>query len=103
MKLYEIAHSRTGDKGNISTISLIAYKAEYYDLICSQVTEESVLGLFKPLGANKVERYKLPKLNALNFVLHNTLDGGVTKSLMLDIHGKSYSSLMLELEVDNFE
>ena len=99
MKLYDIAHSRTGDKGNISTISVIAYKAEHYDLICSKVTVESVYKLFQPLGATKVERYELPQLYALNFVLHNTLDGGVTKSIMLDIHGKCFSSLMLEMEV----
>ena len=100
MKLREIAHSRTGDKGNLSTISVIAYKKTDYEIICKKVTEEAVLRHFTTIGATKVERYELPQLGALNFVLHNTLDGGVTRSLALDIHGKTLSSLMLELELD---
>lgn len=99
MKLYEIAHARTGDKGNISTISVIAYDEADYPLLLEQVTEERVQTLFQKIGATKVERYPLPNLGALNFVLHNTLGGGVTRSLALDAHGKSLSGLMLELEI----
>ena len=99
MKLYEIAHARTGDKGNISTISVIAYNEADYPLLLEQVTEERVKNLFHKIGATKVERYPLPNLGALNFVLHNTLGGGVTRSLALDAHGKSLSGLMLELEI----
>ena len=99
MKLYEIAHARTGDKGNISTISVIAYDEADYSLLLEQVTEERVQTLFQKIGATKVERYPLPTLGALNFVLHNTLGGGVTRSLALDAHGKSLSGLMLELEI----
>ena len=100
MKLYEIAHARTGDKGNISTISVIAYDETDYPLLLEQVTEERVQTQFKKVGATKVERYPLPNLGALNFVLYNTLGGGVTRSLALDAHGKSLSGLMLELEID---
>ena len=100
MKLHRIAHSRTGDKGNISTISVIAYNKTDYKTICAKVTEDVVLHHFAPIGTTKVERYELPQLGALNFVLHNTLDGGVTRSLALDIHGKTLSSFMLELELE---
>lgn len=103
MKLYEIAHARTGDKGNISTISVIAYDEADYPLLLEQVTEERVQTLFQKIGATKVERYPLPNLGALNFVLHNTLGGGVTRSLALDAHGKSLSGLMLELEITEKE
>lgn len=100
MKLYELAHSRTGDKGNISTISVIAYYEKDYPLLTEQVTEERVKAQFEKVGTTKVERYLLPNLGALNFVLHNTLGGGVTRSLALDAHGKSLSGLMLELEIE---
>lgn len=99
MKLYDIAHSRTGDKGNISTISVIAYREEDYPTICSRVTAERVREYFAPLGCTAAERYELPTLGAVNFVLHNTLGGGVTRSLALDTHGKSLSSYLLELEL----
>jgi len=99
MKLYEIAHSRTGDKGNISTISVIAYDEADFPLLERLVTAERVLSHFANLGAEQVERYVLPNLGALNFVLHNTLDGGVTQSLALDTHGKSLSGWMLEMEI----
>ena len=100
MKLREIAHSRAGDKGNLSTISVIAYKDIDYVKICKSVTEEAVKRHFGPLGVTKVERYELPGLSALNFVLHDTLCGGVLRSLAIDTHGKSLSGFMLELELD---
>ena len=99
MKLYDIAHSRTGDKGNISTISVIAYNESDYPVLNKNVTVERVMELFREIGVTAVERYELPSLGALNFVLHNTLGGGVTRSLAIDTHGKSLSGLMLELEI----
>lgn len=99
MKLYDIAHSRTGDKGNISTISVIAYDEKNYKMICEAVTAQRVKEHFAQVGCTAVERYELPTLGALNFVLHDTLGGGVTRSLALDAHGKSLSGLMLEMEI----
>lgn len=99
MKLYDIAHSRTGDKGNISTISLIAYKEEDYKILEEKVTSEKVKEWFKEFGTTTVDRYELPQLWALNFVLGNTLGGGVTKSLASDMHGKSLSSALLEMDI----
>jgi len=99
MKLFELAHSRTGDKGNISTISVIAYRRQDYETLRRAVTAEKVLALFAPLGATGAERYEMPNLAALNFVLAGTLGGGVTRSLALDAHGKALSGLLLEMEV----
>ena len=99
MKLREIAHSRTGDKGNISNISLIAFKEEDYDLIKEKVTEVIVKEWFKDIVQGKVVRYELPNLNAFNFVMYGALGGGVTKSLTQDMHGKSLSSKLLDLEI----
>lgn len=100
MKLHEIAHSRTGDKGNISTISLIAYEEKDYEKIRENITAERVFRWFEPLNVTSVERYEVPSLGALNFVLHDTLSGGVTRSLALDIHGKSLSSYLLEMTLE---
>lgn len=99
MKLHEIAHSRTGDKGNLSTLSLIAYSKSDYALLQRQVTADRVLEQFAPLGATAVRRYELPQLGALNFVVENVLGGGVTRSLALDAHGKALSGLLLEMEI----
>ncbi|WP_367110590.1 hypothetical protein [uncultured Psychrobacter sp.] len=99
MKLREIAHSRTGDKGNISNISVIAYKDEDYELIKEKVTEEVVKEWFKDIVQGEVTRYELPNLSAFNFVMTGALGGGVTKSLAQDMHGKSLSSKLLDLEI----
>lgn len=99
MKLREIAHSRTGDKGNISNISLVAFKEESYELIKEKVTEEAVKEWFKDIVEGDVIRYELPNLNAFNFVMYGALGGGVTKSLAQDMHGKSLSSKLLDLEI----
>ena len=88
MKLREIAHSRTGDKGNISNISVIAYDAKNYPLLLAQVTSERVKSHFAGVVAGEVVRYELPNLAALNFVMTQALGGGVTRSLALDAHGK---------------
>lgn len=99
MKLWEIAHSRTGDKGNISNISLIVYDKSNFDLIQSQVTAERVKDWFGDRIKGKVDRYELPQLGALNFVLHDALEGGVTSASTLDKHGKSMSSYLLMMEM----
>ncbi len=99
MKLREIAHSRTGDKGDISNISVIAYKDEDYELIKEKVTEEVVKEWFKDIVQGEVTRYELPNLSAFNFVMTGALGGGVTKSLAQDMHGKSLSSKLLDLEI----
>lgn len=100
MKLRELAHSRTGDKGNISNISVIAYKEEDYPLLVQQVTAEKVKAYFSEIVKGEVVRYELPKIGALNFVMYDALSGGVTRSLSIDIHGKSLSSALLNFEVD---
>lgn len=99
MKLREIAHSRTGDKGDISNISLIAFKSEDYELIKEKVTERVVKEWFKGIVQGKVVRYELPNLHAFNFVMYGALGGGVTKSLAQDMHGKSLSSKLLDLDI----
>jgi hypothetical protein len=100
MKLREIAHSRTGDKGNISNISVIAYDAKDYPLLLAQVTPDRVKAHFGGVVEGEVVRYELPKIFALNFVMDKALGGGVTRSLALDAHGKSLSSALLDLEID---
>jgi hypothetical protein len=99
MKLREIAHSRTGDKGNTSNISVIAYREKDYSLLLEQVTSERVKAHFSGVVEGEVVRYELPNISALNFVMTNTLGGGVTRSLALDAHGKSLSSALLDLEI----
>lgn len=100
MKLREIAHSRTGDKGDISNISLIAYKPEYYELLRKKVTAERVAGWFGGIVRGDVTRYEIPSLGALNFVMKQALGGGVTRSLAIDTHGKSLSSALLDMEIE---
>jgi len=99
MKLWEIAHSRTGDKGNISNISLIAYDMKDFELIREKVTLDKVKDFFKDIVKGEVVRYELPNVGALNFVMYDALGGGVTRSLSLDKHGKSLSSYILEMEI----
>ncbi|AVQ26977.1 MULTISPECIES: hypothetical protein [Fusobacterium] len=99
MKLLDIAHSRTGDKGNISNISLIVYDEKDYELIREKVTAEKVKEYFKDIVHGEVVRYEIPNLGALNFVMDEALGGGVTRSLALDKHGKSLSSALLEMEI----
>ena len=100
MKLREIAHSRTGDKGDTSNISVIAYRETHYPLLREQVTAERVKAHFAGVVEGDVVRYELPNIAALNFVMSRTLGGGVTRSLALDAHGKSLSSALLDLEID---
>ena len=100
-KLREIAHSRTGDKGNTSNISVIAYDEKDFALLKAQVTCERVKALFAGVVEGEVVRYELPNIAALNFVMTNALGGGVTRSLALDAHGKSLSSALLEMEIED--
>ncbi|MDP3074125.1 hypothetical protein [Bradyrhizobium sp.] len=100
-KLRELAHSRAGDKGNISNISVIAYDAENYPLLLEQVTSARVKALFAGVVEGDVVRYELPNIAALNFVMSGALGGGVTRSLALDAHGKSLSSALLDLDIDD--
>ena len=99
MKLREIAHSRTGDKGNISNISVIAYKRQDYEAIKQKVTAEKVKEYFSGIVKGDVVIYELPNLWALNIVMYQALGGGVTRSLSLDTHGKSLSSLLMDMEI----
>ncbi|HOY11858.1 MAG TPA: hypothetical protein PLY70_01910 [Saprospiraceae bacterium] len=99
MKLLEIAHARSGDKGNISNISLIVYDQSNFQFIKENVTEEKVKDWFKDIVLGEVKRYELPQLGALNFVLYDALDGGVTSSTLLDKHRKSLSSFLLEMDI----
>ena len=98
--LYELAHARTGDKGNKINISLIAYRAQDYDLLVAQVTPERVAAHFAHRQPSGVTRYLLPGLGAMNFVLEDVLDGGVNDSLNLDMYGKGLSFHLLTLSVD---
>jgi hypothetical protein len=95
--LYCAAHARTGDKGNRSNISVIAWHPVLYDAIVEQITEEAVAAQFSHRKPTQVTRYLLPKLHAMNFVLDDVLDGGVNDSLNLDSHGKALSFLLLEI------
>jgi hypothetical protein len=99
MKLGTIAHSRTGDKGDTANISVIAYDPSDYPHLEEHVTAELVRAHFADIVAGEVVRYTLPKIGALNFVLHRALGGGVTRSLALDAHGKCLSSAILDLEI----
>lgn len=99
MKLWDIAHSRTGDKGNISNISLIAYDSKDYELLKDRATAEKVKEHFRGIVKGDVVRYELPNIYALNFVMQAALGGGVTRSLSLDMHGKALSSYLLNMEI----
>jgi hypothetical protein len=97
--LRELAHGRTGDKGNRSNISVIAYRAADFPALVEQVTEERVAALFAHRRPARVKRYVLPLLAAMNFVIDDVLDGGVNGSLNLDTHGKALAFLLLDLPI----
>ena len=99
MKLHEIAHARTGDKGDISNISLIAYAEADWPALRDRITPERVAAHFGTFPAASVTRYELPQLQALNFVIRGALAGGVTRSLAQDAHGKCLASVLLEMEL----
>ena len=97
--LHRLAHGRTGDKGDRSNISVIAYRAGDYELLVEQVTEARVAELFAHRRPTAVKRYLLPRLAAMNFVIDGVLDGGVNGSLNLDAHGKSLAFLLLQMPI----
>jgi hypothetical protein len=99
MTAREVAHARTGDNGDTCNISLIAFDARNYPRLRERATAGRVQALFAGGIAGEVRRYELPQLGALNFVMTRALGGGVTRSLALDAHGKSLSSLLLELDI----
>ncbi|HKS39315.1 MAG TPA: hypothetical protein VJX74_01790 [Blastocatellia bacterium] len=100
VKLVEIAHARSGDKGDTANVGLIAYKPEHYSILVEQVTAERVKEHFKGICFGEVERFEIPNLGALNFLLHQSLDGGGTLSLKTDAQGKTYSSALLRMEIE---
>ncbi len=99
MILRDLAHARAGDKGNISNIAVFAYSASDFSFLCRYLSPDRVRAHFREIVQGDVIRYELPKLAALNFVMHGALGGGVTRSLALDAHGKCLSSILLDLEI----
>lgn len=98
-RVHDIAHARSGDKGNTSNVAVIAYDDAGYERIRRQLTSERVLAAYAHLARGPVTRYEVPKLRALNFVIEKALAGGVTRSLRIDPHGKTFSALMLTIEL----
>ncbi len=100
VQLLELAHARSGDKGNMCNIGLIAKKPEYYPILLEKVTPERVKQHFKGVCLGRVERFESPNLEALNFLLYDALDGGGTISLRADPQGKTFSTALLRMEVE---
>ena len=100
IQLVQIAHARSGDKGDTANIGLIALKPEYYEILKKEVTPEKVKEHFKGICKGKVERFELPNIGALNFLLHNSLGGGGTMTLKHDAQGKTLSTALLRMEID---
>jgi hypothetical protein len=97
--VHALAHARSGDKGNTSNIAVIAYDEVGWARIQRELTAERVMAAFAHLAQGPIERYEIPGLRALNFVIHRALAGGVTRSLRLDPHGKTFSSVVLGIEL----
>jgi len=100
VRLLDIAHGRSGDKGDAANIGIIAYENNGYELLKKYLTEERVKNYFRGICRGKVERYELPNIKALNFVLHNTLGGGGTVSLKHDAQGKTLAAALLRMEIE---
>ncbi len=100
VKLYDICHARSGDKGAAVNIALIAYDPADYPWLAAHVTTEAMLAHFGAWVEGPAVRYELANIGALNFVIQGALDGGVTKALMIDGHGKGHSTIALELEIE---
>lgn len=98
--LRELCHSRAGDKGDISNLALIVYDKKNFGLIRDQITAERVKRHFGELVKGEVNRYELTRMGAFNFVMHEALDGGTTRSLRIDGYGKSLSAFLLAMEID---
>ena len=100
IRLIEIAHGRSGDKGNNANIGIIAREDRFYSTLCEQVTVERVAKHFSKFCKGKVERFELKNISALNFVLHDALDGGGTVSLRSDAQGKTFAAMLLRMEIE---
>lgn len=100
VKLVKLAHARSGDKGDTANIGLIALRDEIYPILVREVTAERVKQHFKGICKGEVERFELPNLGALNFLLHESLGGGGTLSLMTDAQGKTFSTALLRMEIE---
>jgi hypothetical protein len=97
MKLCDVAHARSGDKGNVSNIVVVARSADVYRKLVEVLTADAVKTYFDGIVLGEVHRYELPQLSALNFVMHGSLQGGVTRSTALDAHGKSMAFALLNM------
>src|SRR5947208_13721936 len=100
IQLTKLAHARSGDKGDTANVGLIALRDEFYPLLVREVTAARVKEHFKGICKGEVERFDLPNLGALNFLLHESLGGGGTLSLMTDAQGKTFSTALLRLEIE---
>ena len=100
VSLHRIAHGRSGDKGDTVNVGVIALRPEFYPVLRDQLTVDRVKQHFGELVKGRVERFELPNLNALNFLLHEALGGGGTVSLMTDAQGKTFSTALLRMEVE---
>lgn len=98
--LVKLAHARSGDKGDTANVGLIAFSADIYPILVREVTAERVKQHFQGICKGDVERYELPNLGALNFLLHESLGGGGTLSLMTDAQGKTFSTALLRMKID---
>ena len=102
VRVFDLAHSRTGDKGNTSNISVICYDERDWEYLRRELTEERVLQAYRLIAKGPVRRHEIRNLKAFNFVIENALGGGVTISLAQDIHGKSLCNVMLAIELQNY-
>lgn len=100
--LSQIAHTRSGDKGDTSNIGVMVYDSKDYPLLVKELTAERVKAFFGGLVRGKVERFELPNLGALNFLLHEALGGGGTVSLRMDAQGKTLGAALLRMEIDYY-
>ncbi len=100
LRLIDIAHARSGDKGDTGNVGVIARKQEYYPLLVKYLTVERVKRHFNGIALGDVERFEIPNLGAINFLLHESLGGGGTRSLKNDAQGKTLSSAMLRMELE---
>ena len=100
VQLIKLAHARSGDKGDTANVGLIALRDEFYPIMVREVTAARVKEHFKGICKGEVERFELPNLGALNFLLHESLGGGGTLSLMTDAQGKTFSTAMLRMQIE---
>jgi hypothetical protein len=100
IELTQLAHARSGDKGDTANVGVIALKEKYYPILVKEVTAEAVKKHFGEMVKGNIERFELPNLNALNFLLHESLGGGGTLSLMTDAQGKTFSTALLRMKIE---